>query len=82
MSPQNEIDVFSFLHLVSGSSSLGGMGTSCLGEESDLDADDEFGMDMSPEREAGQDKPLFEDGDDFSFKSSDNNGFTMEVNCT
>ncbi|KAL3829800.1 hypothetical protein ACJIZ3_018602 [Penstemon smallii] len=78
LNSQKEIDVYDFLHLVSGSSKLEDKGTGCLGEDiEDLIPEDEFmEFERSPERESGQDKPTFED--ELALSGNDNDGFSNE----
>lgn len=75
MSPDKEIDVYNFLHLVNSSSKLEDMGTSCLGADiDDLDQEDEYmAFELSPERE---DKPTF---DEVEFGGDVNGGLLNEV---
>lgn len=73
-----EIDVYDFLRDVSSGTNLEGMGTGCLGTEiEDLD-EDELELDLSPERESGEEKPTFEDALEFGLDANDN-GFLKEV---
>ncbi|KAL9175422.1 hypothetical protein ABFS82_02G110900 [Erythranthe guttata] len=73
LSPDKEIDVYDFLHMVN-SSKLEDAGTSCLGADiEDLGQEDYMDLDLSPVREPGSEKPTFEcevefglNGDGFS----------------
>ncbi|KAG8391127.1 hypothetical protein BUALT_Bualt01G0155600 [Buddleja alternifolia] len=79
LSPEKEIDVYNFLHLVNSSYKPEDLATSCLGGEVE-DLEDEFmGFDLSPERESGVDKPTFEDGVEFGVNGDDNDGFAKEA---
>ncbi|KAL0425709.1 UNVERIFIED_CONTAM: DNA-directed RNA polymerase V subunit [Sesamum radiatum] len=80
LSPDKEIDVYNFLHLVNSSSKPEDMATSCLGAEiEDLDQEDDFiEYDPSPVRDHGLDKPTFEDGIEYRLNGDDNDGLSKE----
>ncbi|KAL0379812.1 UNVERIFIED_CONTAM: DNA-directed RNA polymerase V subunit, partial [Sesamum angustifolium] len=80
LSPDKEIDVYNFLHLVNSSSKPEDMATSCLGAEiEDLDQEDDFiEYDPSPVRDPGLDKPTFEDGIEYRLNGDDNDGLSKE----
>ncbi|KAL0429174.1 UNVERIFIED_CONTAM: DNA-directed RNA polymerase V subunit [Sesamum radiatum] len=80
LSPDKEIDVYNFLHLVNSSSRPEDMATSCLGAEiEDLDQEDDFiEYDPSPVRDPGLDKPTFEDGFEYRPNGDDNDGLSKE----
>ncbi|XP_050231385.1 DNA-directed RNA polymerase V subunit 1 [Mercurialis annua] len=66
LNPKSSLDVYELLNMVR-SSANGEPATACLGAEVDdlMPDDDMDDWNLSPERDFGSEKPIFEDGDEF-----------------